>query len=154
MLWVSGARALSTSTMVWTPFLLPLLTLCTGAVPGPWPHAQPTQDLRLGLPQTLNSAQHNLSFGSLGMGSRISHQPLFCLFRLRCLWWVDSAQYRWPWDRQLQSPTLEMYWGKNMHMGTIRSQAKSPCWSLIRIATGHQESLTDSLAPVQGTWSP
>lgn len=60
VLWVSGARALSTSTMVWTPFLLPLLTLCTGAVPGPWPHAQPTQDLRLGLPQTLNSDQHNL----------------------------------------------------------------------------------------------
>lgn len=45
------------STIVWTPLLLPLLVLRTGAAPRPCRKAQPPQDPELGLPQTLSSAQ-------------------------------------------------------------------------------------------------
>lgn len=50
--------------MAWTPLLLPLLALCTGAAPT-LPASQLPQDLELDLPQTLSSAQAKPQNGSL-----------------------------------------------------------------------------------------
>ena len=62
-------RAQGAPTMAWTPLLLPLLTLCTGAAPRPCPQAQDTQDPGLGLPGTQSAVQAPPQGGKPGEGS-------------------------------------------------------------------------------------
>ena len=78
-------RARGTSIMAWTPLLLPLLTLCTGAAPQPCPKAQATQDPGLGLPRTQSAVQAPPQGGMPGEGVLTSHPLPLLSSRLRGL---------------------------------------------------------------------
>ena len=78
-------RAQGASTMAWTPLLLPLLTLCTGAAPWPCSQAQDTQDPGLGLPGTQSAVQAPPQGGMPGEGVLPSHPVSPLSSRLRGL---------------------------------------------------------------------
>ena len=78
-------RAQGTSTMAWTPLLLSLLTLCTGAAPWPCSQAQDTQDPGLGLPGTQSAVQAPPQGGMPGEGVLPSHPVSPLSSRLRGL---------------------------------------------------------------------